>query len=231
MNQRWRRDALLGSLFGHRGEKRKILRLDPVWMPELTSNHKLGRRALHVCACALEMARGVRQQAFDDFNTLKLAQKVRVPKVAPKFTIGDALHADVFLHFDGISDAAIFDIAQLPGPDLALLILIAGSPQLRWPKQAADVTSAKRRFLGLIHDHSLIFGVFDYSLHSTRLRHRLDCLVDETNFTSNAETQVRRDMETVLSVLCASVVSFPSRFLLARLTFTGGFHAHRADQH
>src|SRR5262249_21442911 len=75
MNQRWRWDALLGSLFGHRGEKRKILRLDPVWMPELTSNHKLGRRALHVCACALEMARGVRQQAFDDFNTLKLAQK------------------------------------------------------------------------------------------------------------------------------------------------------------
>ena len=93
------------------------------------------------------MTRRLRQQAFDDFNPIELLQKVRMPKVAPKLAVGDALHTDIFLNSDNIADAAIFDFAQLRGTDLALLILLPRWSKLWRPKQTADVIRPKRRFL------------------------------------------------------------------------------------
>jgi len=42
---------------------------------------------------------------------LKLAQKVRVPQIAAKLAVGDAVHPDIFLHLYRVANAAVFYIA------------------------------------------------------------------------------------------------------------------------
>jgi hypothetical protein len=116
-------------------------------MPELASNDELSRRTLYIRIGALKVTRRVWQQAFDHFNALKLAQKIRVPQIAAKLAVGDALHTDIFLNSDNIADAAIFDFAQLRGAHLALLIFFPGLPKLRRPQQTADMIRTKRRSL------------------------------------------------------------------------------------
>jgi hypothetical protein len=115
MHQRRRRDALLGGVPGHRREKLEIFHLDAVRMTEFSGHDKLGWRTLHVRVGILKMLGGVRQQSFDDFYAGDLTEKIRVPEGTAKFAIGYPGHADVFLHFDRIANAAVFDLAQLRG--------------------------------------------------------------------------------------------------------------------
>src|ERR1051325_5681358 len=129
-------------------------------MLELASNHEVSRRTLYIRIGALKVTRRVRQQAFDHFNTLKLAQKVRVPQIAAKLAIGDAVHPDIFLNSDNIADAAIFDFAQLRRIDLAVLILFPGLPKLGWPQQTTDMIRAKRGLLYRLHNYPLACTVW-----------------------------------------------------------------------
>ncbi len=110
MHQRWRWNALLRGLFSHGNQKFEVLDFDAMRMPKLSGDDESRRRALHVRVGVLKMPGRVRQQAFDNFHPLDLAQKIGMPERAAKLSIGDSLHADVFLHVHRVTNAAVFDL-------------------------------------------------------------------------------------------------------------------------
>ena len=101
----------MGVCFVAAAKKLKIIRLNAVAMFQLSRHDELGGGALHVRVGVLKMARGVRQQPFDDFDAVELTQKVGMPKTATKLAVGYPLQTDIFLHFDGRADAAVLDLS------------------------------------------------------------------------------------------------------------------------
>src|SRR5689334_8113664 len=80
-----------------------------------------------------------------ELDAVELLQEIEVPEVAPEFTIGDRLQADLLLLAHGTLDGAVLDGLQLLGGEGAGFRLGARFAQLGRTKEAADVVGVKRR--------------------------------------------------------------------------------------
>src|SRR3970040_872782 len=98
-----------------------------------------------------------------------------MPKVAAKLAVGDSLHADVLLHFDGISNAAVLNFSQLRGGYLTLLVFLSGLAKLGRAQETTDVIRAKRRFLFFRHD-LVPFRVFPFNVPGPKFKVELELL-------------------------------------------------------
>jgi hypothetical protein len=81
-----------------------------------------------------------------------------VPERAAKLAIGDTLHAYVFLHFHGVANTSIFNLAELSRSDITAFMSIAGFAQCRWTQQTANVVRSKRRSCRFSHS-SVSLGI------------------------------------------------------------------------
>jgi hypothetical protein len=98
-----------------------------------------------------------------------------MPEVAAKLAIGDSLHANVFLHFDGIANAAVLDLSQLGGGYLALLVFLPGLAKLRRAQETTDMIRAKRRFFLFSHD-LVPFRLFPFNVPGSKFKVELGLL-------------------------------------------------------
>ena len=71
-----------------------------------------------------------------------------MPHGAAELAVGDAVQADLLLHVDRVADAAVLDLAQARGRDLAGRGIGARLRQLGRAQQAADMVGAERRRRG-----------------------------------------------------------------------------------
>ena len=83
-------------------------------MAELARNDELRRRALHVLIGVLKMFGRIGQQAFDNFDTFNLAQKIRMPKRAAELApTNPEPHYQLALAYRrlGLNDKAVAETA------------------------------------------------------------------------------------------------------------------------
>src|SRR5262245_3136886 len=83
-------------------------------------------------------------------DTLKFADEIGVPVLAPKLSIGDHRQTDVLLHTHDLTDCRIFDFSKHRGINLASCEIGSRRMDTRRAEQAADRVGTKLRSLSHI---------------------------------------------------------------------------------